>query len=72
MRFVDRQGRVDRFMQKVSMAQQKQAAKQSKKTAATPDVVEDSKAEPLSYKQLLQNEQNRLKTSSKPAVKKAA
>ncbi len=70
MRFVDRQGRVDRFMQKVSTAQQKQAVQKSKKTAKT-DTVEDSKAEPLSYKQLLQNEQNRLKTSSKPAAKKA-
>lgn len=66
MRFVDRQGRVDRFMQKVSVAQQKKAAQQAKKPA---NVVEEQ-AEPteqMSYKQLLQNEQNRLKTAKKAA-----
>jgi large subunit ribosomal protein L31 len=72
MRFVDRQGRVDRFMQKVSVAQQKQAAKKSKKATDQTDVVEETKEEPMSYKQLLQNEQTRLKTASKPAAKKAA
>ncbi|MBW7955872.1 50S ribosomal protein L31 [Patescibacteria group bacterium] len=65
MKFVDRQGRVDRFMQKVNVAQQKQAAKKSTKA----DKVEapQEEAEPMSYKQLLQNEQNRLKTAKKAA-----
>ncbi|MBW7944486.1 50S ribosomal protein L31 [Patescibacteria group bacterium] len=67
MKFVDRQGRVDRFMQKMNVAQQKQAAKQTKQKTDKVETVEETKSEPLTYKQLLQNEQNRLK-----AVKKAA
>lgn len=66
MRFVDRQGRVDRFMQKVNVAQQKQAAQKAKQ----PEVVEDAQeetTEQMSYKQLLQNEQNRLKAAKKAA-----
>src|SRR5476649_1747088 len=58
MRFVDRQGRVDRFMQKMNVAQQKQAAQQAKKSGKKDDSVEESQAagEAMSYKQLLQNE----------------
>ncbi len=66
MRFVDRQGRVDKFMQKMTTAQQKQAAKVAKKKAAgTESVAETDTKEPLSYKQLLQQEQNKLKNLAK-------
>jgi large subunit ribosomal protein L31 len=74
MRFVDRQGRVDRFMQKMNVAQQKQAAKKAQKTT---DVVEETEAveetaDQMSYKQILQNEQVRLKDQTKKAAPKAA
>jgi large subunit ribosomal protein L31 len=69
MRFVDRQGRVDKFMQKMNVAQQKQAAQKAKKAPSkTDDVEETETAEQMSYKQLLQNEQNRLKTQAKKAA----
>jgi large subunit ribosomal protein L31 len=70
MKFVDRQGRVDRFMQKMNVAQQKQAAKKSKKADDKVEQVEETSAEQMSYKQLLQNEQTRLKDQAK--VQKAA
>lgn len=63
MRFVDRQGRVDRFLQKVNVAQQKKAAQQAAKS--TTPAAEEKPSVQLSYKQLLQNEQNRLKTVKK-------
>src|SRR6185369_4553145 len=65
MRFVDRQGRVDRFMQKMNVAQQKQAAQKAKQKTET--IQAEETAEQVSYKQLLQNEQNRLKTAKKAA-----
>lgn len=71
MRFVDRQGRVDRFMQKMNVAQQKQAAKAAKKKTAAPEAEvqeEVTSNEPLSYKQILQNEQTKLKAAAKKAA----
>jgi large subunit ribosomal protein L31 len=75
MKFVDRQGRVDKFMQKMSTASAKQAAlaaKKKAKNAETPEEVEikeeiaaSGSDEPLSYKQILQNEQNKLKNVAK-------
>jgi len=64
MRFVDRQGRVDKFMQKMNTAQQKQAAKSNKQKKKVERVEEkiDENGQPLSYKQLLQKEQTKLKT----------
>lgn len=68
MKFVDRQGRVDRFMQKVTVAQQKKAAQQAKAAEEkVQDAVEETPSEALSYKQLLQKEQNRLKTAKQAA-----
>src|SRR6185369_12328061 len=67
MRFVDRQGRVDKFMQKMSNAAQKQAAAVAKKKAKAPQVdaeiaeMQAESKEPLSYKQLLQREQTKFK-----------
>lgn len=68
MKFVDRQGRVDKFMQKMSAAQQKQAAQAAKKktkAAAGKPTEEATTEEPLSYKQLLQQEQTKLKNIAK-------
>jgi len=63
MRFVDRQGRVDKFMQKVNAAKAKQAAqnnKQKKKVERVEEKTEQA-GEPLTYKQLLSLEQTKLK-----------
>lgn len=74
MKFVDRQGRVDKFMQKMSTAQAKQAAVAAKKKAKKAEVIEEeavaatSSNEPISYKQMLQNEQNKLKNMAKNKV----
>lgn len=54
MRFVDRQGRVDKFMQKVQAAQVKQAAKKQPKTAAPSGPAK-------SYQEILHDQQIRLK-----------
>ncbi len=59
MKFVDTQGRVDKFMQKMQKAQQKQQSTKAKKVAK-------SQADPKSYKQLLQEQQKALK-AAKPA-----
>jgi large subunit ribosomal protein L31 len=78
MRFVDRQGRVDKFMQKMSNAAQKQADASAKKKAKKPQVdaeiaeIQASSSEPLSYKQLLQREQTKLKNVAQNKAAKAA
>lgn len=56
MKFVDRQGRVDKFMQKVQKAQQKQAQKKQKKTQSKTS--DDSG---LSYKHILQAQKATIK-----------
>ncbi len=58
MKFVDRQGRVDKFKKKMAAA--KVAKKSSKKKASKKD-----KAEQKSYKQLLSEEKTKLKTATK-------
>ncbi len=78
MKFVDRQGRVDRFMQKMTVAQEKQAAKaaknKDKKVEDQPVEEEVTSNEQLSYKQILQKEQNKFKSvaQNKAAAPKAA
>jgi large subunit ribosomal protein L31 len=74
MKFVDRQGRVDRFMQKMNVAQQKQAEKAAKKpkTAAAEVIEEVDAGDAPSYKQVLQNEQNKLKNVAKNRAQQAA
>lgn len=62
MKFVDRQGRVDKFMQKMQAAQVKQQELKSKKKKAAKA---DAKSH-LTYKQLLQQQQTAIS-----AVKKA-
>lgn len=62
MKFVDRQGRVDKFMQKMKLAQQKQATsgnkKKSKKTST------NQSASQLSYQQILRDQKTKIKDSS--------
>ena len=53
MKFVDRQGRVDKFLQKMKTAEQKKKDASSKKKKATKS--DDNQAH-LSYKQLLQQQ----------------
>ena len=57
MKFVDRQGRVDKFRQKMAAAQ-KIKAKQSKKGKKITDEKDE---EPQSYKQLLQQQKQAIK-----------
>jgi large subunit ribosomal protein L31 len=66
MRFVDRQGRVDKFMQKMQAAKAKQealAAKQSKSKKQDAQSNEPAK----SYQTLLREQQLKLKSKAKTA-----
>lgn len=63
MRFVDRQGRVDRFMQKVKAAEALKAAK-AKKTTAPAKPTGPTK----SYQEVLKDQQSRLKATKKNAT----
>lgn len=61
MRFVDRQGRVDKFMQRMQAAQSKQASSATTKKAAKP-------AGPTkSYQEILRDQQSRLKAQKQAA-----
>jgi len=60
MKFVDRQGRVDKFMKKMQAAQAIKATKKSKK-AKSDDSNEDKK----SYKDILRDQQTVVKKSEK-------
>ena len=61
-RFVDRQGRVDKFMQRMQAAQAKQASATNTAKKQTKE-----KKEALSYRQLLQQQKNQIKTDAKSA-----
>ncbi len=62
MRFVDRQGRVDRFMEKMKAAQARQAQLQQKAQAKTKN--DNVPAGPQkSYKEILGDQQKRLKAA---------
>lgn len=62
VRFVDRQGRVDRFLKKQQEASAKQAQVAKKKKSSKSDV-----AEAKSYRELLREQQNLLRKSAKSA-----
>lgn len=67
MKFVDTQGRVDKFMQKMQAAQKMQAQLQAKQQQKqTKKQVQDS-AEAKSYRQLLREQQEQLKHGTKAA-----
>ncbi len=61
LRFVDRQGRVDKFLKKMQVAQSQKAAKSSKKVKKDDDSNEESK----SYQDILRAQQLELKKSGK-------
>ena len=65
MRFVDRQGRVDRFVQKMKMAQQLQATTKTKKTAK-----KQAEGDPKSYQEILREQQSELRKQEKAAATK--
>lgn len=63
MRFVDRQGRVDKFLKKMQIASAKQADAQAK-AASKASKKQTKKAEPAkSYKQILLDQQKELKAA---------
>jgi len=63
MKFVDRQGRVDKFLAKQQAAAAKQAALQAK-TKKKSGQTSDDDNEPKSYKDLLREQQQALKQKS--------
>jgi large subunit ribosomal protein L31 len=69
VRFVDRQGRVDRFMQKMQVAQQIQAQKAKTKPKLKPGqtVKAAPAADPKSYQEILREQQSQLRKSAKAA-----
>lgn len=65
VRFVDRQGRVDKFLKKMQAAQNTKAAKTSKKAKKDEDTTaEDTQT----YQDILRAQQLELKKAAKPQV----
>ncbi len=65
MKFVDRQGRVDKFKQKMKKAKQKKKADASKKQKSQDDQEEDQK----SYQEILREKRAQLQQQSKSESK---
>lgn len=63
MRFVDSQGRVDKFRQKIQTASGKVGKKKKKLAKVSGDEAEDSK----SYREILVEQQSNLRKSKQPA-----
>lgn len=59
MKFVDRQGRVDKFKKKMQMAQQRKAQKQKQKKKKQTDEQEDTQ----SYQDILREARNEMRQS---------
>lgn len=66
VRFVDRQGRVDRFMQKMQAAQAQQGKKVKKNAKGKQEAV--STEEPKSYQEILRAQQSQLRKSKTQAA----
>lgn len=62
MKFVDRQGRVDRFIQKMKKAEEALAQKKAKKAAKS------SNAPSKSYQEILRDQQSELRKQEKAAA----
>jgi len=58
MKFVDRQGRVDKFMQKMKVAQQKQTSKAKKKSKKSDDDQQQS------YQQILRDQKAKIRQAA--------
>lgn len=67
MKFVDTQGRVDKFMQKMQAAQQMQAQLQAKQQQKQAKKKAQDSADAKSYRQLLREQQEQLKQTKKAA-----
>jgi len=66
MRFVDRQGRVDKFMQKMQAAEKLKAEKAAK-NKAKKQVAAAPAEDPRSYQEILRDQQSRLKATKQAA-----
>lgn len=64
MRFVDRQGRVDRFKQKIEAAQARQAEQQAKLAQKTGKTVAEQ-GPAKSYQEILRDQQVKMKSAQK-------
>jgi large subunit ribosomal protein L31 len=68
VRFVDRQGRVDRFLNKMKAAADKQQTQTKKQAKLSKQQNQETpQAEPQSYRDLLREQQANLRKPSKPA-----
>lgn len=72
MKFVDRQGRVDKFQQRMKLAQKKQADAQARRQQKSGSSTGSNQADPQSYKQLLQQQKQQLKQQTKADAAQAA
>jgi large subunit ribosomal protein L31 len=61
MKFVDRQGRVDKFKQKVEQAQAKQKQNQLKQQQKQQSQAQQSEEENLTYQEILREKQSQLR-----------
>ena len=64
MRFDDRQGRVDRFMAKMKLAEKKKADAKKKGSKAAPVLSEDSQ----SYQDILRDKKSSIKKAKKASI----
>lgn len=68
VRFVDRQGRVDRFLNKMKAAADKQQTQTKKQAKLAKQQNQDTpQADPKSYRELLRDQQSNLRQASKTA-----
>lgn len=65
VRFVDRQGRVDRFLNKMKAAEAHQVANAKKGAKKAPQEKTSNQEEPQSYKDLLRTQQASIRKASK-------
>ncbi len=65
VRFVDRQGRVDKFMQRMQTAASKQAAQQAKQKAQKSDKTAEPTGPAKSYQEILRDQQSKLRQAKK-------
>lgn len=68
MRFVDRQGRVDKFQKKMALAEERKAAEQAKKSKKAQKSNEPAQ----SYQEILRDQQSTMRKASKAKAAPAA
>lgn len=67
MKFVDRQGRVDKFKQKRLQAQKKQDEAKKKRELKQQALQQESQVETLTYQEILREKQTQLRQDKAPA-----